>query len=36
MYFAAVKIMPYYQQISDLYSDAKHREIYELIKSIPL
>jgi hypothetical protein len=33
---AAGKIMPYAQQISDLYSDAKHREIYELIKSIPL
>ena len=30
----AEKVLPYGQQIADLYSDAKHQEIYNLIMSI--
>lgn len=30
----AAKVMPYAQQIADLYSDGKHQEVYDLIKSI--
>lgn len=28
------KVFPYAQQIADLYSDARHQDIYNLIKSI--
>lgn len=28
------KIMPHAQEIADLYSDYKHQEVYELIKSL--
>jgi len=31
---AAEKVMPYAQQIADLYSDRKHQDVYNLIKSI--
>lgn len=31
---AAAKVLPYAQQIADLYSDMKHQDVYNLIKSI--
>ena len=31
---AAAKVLPYAQQIADLYSDVKHQDVYNLIKSI--
>ena len=31
---AAAKVLPYAQQIADLYSDMKHQDVYSLIKSI--
>ena len=30
----AEKVLPYAQQIADLYSDRKHQDVYNLIKSI--
>ena len=30
----AAKVMPYAQQIADLYSDGRHQEVYNLLKSI--
>jgi hypothetical protein len=29
----AAKVMPYAQQIADLYSDARHKDIYDLVKT---
>jgi len=29
----AEKVMPYAQQIADLYSDMRHKDIYDLVKS---
>lgn len=30
----AEKVLPYAQQIADLYSDGRHQDIYNLVKSI--
>lgn len=31
---AAEKVLPYAQQIADLYSDGRHEDVFKLIKSI--